>query len=75
MVLVKRKPRLYDLDGNDVTEERKHLLTNNGNTEYEIEVEEDEMLEGDEIITSKVTTKSDDHENWIYIVFFCQMEL
>ena len=53
MVLVKRKPRLYDLDGNDVTEERKHLLTNNGNTEYEIEVEEDEMLEGDEIITSQ----------------------
>ena len=63
MVLVKRKPKLFDLDGNDVTEERKHLLTNNGNTEYEIEVEEDEMLEGDEIITSKVTTKSDDRKN------------
>ena len=63
MILVRRKPRLYDLDGNDVTEERKHLLTNNGNTEYEIEVEEDEMLEGDEIITSKVTTKSDDRKN------------
>lgn len=63
MKLVKRKPRLFDFEGNDVTEVKRYLLVNNGDTEYEIEVEDDEIIEGDEIITSKVTTKSDDREN------------
>jgi hypothetical protein len=51
VVLVKRKPRLFDLDGNDVTEEYRDILPNNGEGSI-IEVEEDEMVEGDEVIVS-----------------------
>ena len=51
MVLIKRKPRFFDLDGNDVTEKMKKFMPNNGEGSI-IEVEEDEMVEGDEVIVS-----------------------
>lgn len=52
MVFVKRKPRFFDLDGNEVTEQLKKFRPNNGEGSI-IEVEEDKMIEGDVVITSK----------------------
>jgi hypothetical protein len=32
--MVKRKPELFDFDGNYITEEKKHILPNNGDVWY-----------------------------------------